>query len=76
MNLRKHHPDMVTVFGFRTFDPATCEMEVAPYKATREAVAAMRLAEPLVATGEDVPRDALDDCGRYRRVATGWGALA
>ena len=76
MKLWKHRADTVTVFGFRAFDPVSCEMQVAPYKATVEAIEAMRLAELLPATGEDVPREALDSAGRYRRVATGWGALA
>ena len=72
----KHCADTVTVFGFRVFDPVTCEMQVATYKATMEAIEAMRLAELLPATSEEVPREALDSAGRYRRVATGWGALA
>lgn len=70
-----NRPDTVTVFAYREFDLDTLDMQVAACKATREAIARSALAEPLAGTGEDVPRDALDAQGRYRRLATGWGAL-
>lgn len=69
-----NRPDTVTVFSYRVFDPETCEMQVAPCKATREVIAGSALAEALEGTGEVVPRHALDAQGRYRRLATGWGA--
>ena len=68
-------PDTVTVFSYRVFDPESREMQVALCKATPDAIARSAWAEPLAGTGEDVPRDALDAQGRYRRLATGWGEL-
>ena len=76
MNHGSPAADSVTVFSFRVFDPESREMQVASCKATRAAIGAMHLAELLPATAEDVPGDALDAQGRYRRVATGWGELA
>ena len=70
-----NRPDTVTVFSFRVFDPETREMQVAGCKATSQAIDGFSLAELVQGTGEDVPRHALDAQGRYRRVATGWGAL-
>ncbi|MES2718730.1 MAG: hypothetical protein V4795_23430 [Pseudomonadota bacterium] len=51
-------------------------MQVADCKATRDAIAALRLAEHVPGTGEPVLRQSLNAQGRYRRLATGWGALA
>lgn len=72
-----HRPDTgtVTVYGFRVFDPESREMQVATCKATLDAIGRVHLAEPVPGTGEEVPAWSLDGRGRYRRVATGWGAL-
>ena len=72
-----HRPDThtVTVHGFKVFDPDSREMQVAACKATLAAIGQVASAEPVPGTAEDVPRHALDDQGRYRRVPTGWGAL-
>lgn len=68
--------DLVTVYGFRYFDITTRSMQLAGYKATPEAIKAMPRAAKLPATGEKVPRQAVDSAGRFRRQATGWGDLA
>jgi hypothetical protein len=44
------------------------------YKATRDAILAAK-GVVLEGTEEQVPIDALDARGHYRRMATGWGAL-
>lgn len=75
MTFRQTRRDTVTVFAFRCFDPRRGEMLLAPYKATRAAIDSMRLVELLPATAEEVPCELLDAASRYRRVATGWGAL-
>ena len=77
MNAWMHRPDTatVTVYGFRVFDPDSREMQVADCKATLDAIGRVGLAEAVPGTGEDVPAQALDPRGRYRRVATGWGEL-
>ncbi|MES2714742.1 MAG: hypothetical protein V4795_03220 [Pseudomonadota bacterium] len=71
-----HRDGTVTVYSYKAFDPDTREMQLASGKATRAAIAAMQLAEAVPGTAEDVPRQALDADGRYRRLATGWGDLA
>lgn len=48
---------------------------VAAFKATREAIVSSFGGEPIDGTREEVARVELDDLGRYRRVATGWGGL-
>jgi hypothetical protein len=70
-----NRPDTLTVFGFKVFDPETREMQVVGCKATLDAIGRLGLAEPVPGTAEDVPLHAVDPQGRYRRVATGWGAL-
>lgn len=67
--------DRVTVFNFSVFELGTDAPIVSPYKATRETIEKRLKLKVLEGTGEDVPRDALDGQGRFRRVATGWGEL-
>lgn len=67
--------ESVTVYAYRRFEPDLREMQVASHKATRELIESLRTADLLPATAEDVPVAALDAEGRFRRVATGWGAL-
>jgi hypothetical protein len=66
--------DTVEVVAFRMFDLAAKEMRHVSYKTTRDVVARVR-GEALEGTAEQVPRDLLDEQGRYKRIATGWGAL-
>ncbi len=68
--------DTETVFSFRVFDLDALEMRMGLCKATRERIEAMRHAEILLWTAEDVPIDAVDSCGCFHRVATGWGELS
>jgi hypothetical protein len=69
------HHDTVTVYSFRVFDLEAREMRPAPCKATRESIAALRHAELLPSTAEDVPREVVDPRGCFKRMPTGWGAL-
>ena len=68
-------PELVTVFNFREVEPGADIALPAPFKATLEAIESVPRRQLLKGTGEKVPRDALDEEGRYRRVATGWGEL-
>ena len=65
----------VKVYNFWTYDKGTETPELAPFKATREAIAKI-WRSPIADGTEQVVRAAeLDANGRYRRVATGWGEL-
>ena len=75
MTKRPSRPDTVTVYGFTVFDYASRDMQVASFKATREAISAMGRAQLVQGTAEEVARDALDSQGRFRRLPTGWGEL-
>lgn len=66
----------VTVYSFCLYDLDSRSMRQLPYKLARPAIKAIKGAELLEATAEEVLPDALDAQGRYRRVATGWGELA
>jgi hypothetical protein len=68
--------DTVTVYSFRVFDLESKDMRVSRYKATRKAIAAVRGAQVLEGTAEQVAASALDQHQRFRRLATGWGELA
>jgi hypothetical protein len=67
--------ELVTVFNYRKFEAGSDVPLIAPYKATRDAIVERLKCELLEGTGEQVPSVALDEQGRYRRVATGWGEL-
>jgi hypothetical protein len=67
--------DTTTVFSFRTYDGASHDMVLAPFQAERSVILSRYSGEVLEGTGHEVPRHALDNEGRYRRVATGWGEL-
>lgn len=66
----------VTVYSFVMTDYWPETSYLSPFKATKEAIRHSYGAEVLEATAEDVAISSLDDQGRYRRVATGWGELA
>lgn len=68
--------DTVTVYSFRLFELDAEGYHVAPFKAPRELIAERFGGEVLEGTGVEVGADDLDAQGCYRRVATGWGALA
>ena len=68
--------DTVKVYSFRVFDPSAMEMCISKYKATREAIVSHLGGEVLEGTDHSVSPGELDDQGRYRRIATGWGELA
>lgn len=76
MTVAPHTDDTVTVHSFLAFDFDSREMQVANGKATRETIGAWRHAQLVPGTAEDVPRDALDSDGLFRRQATGWGELS
>lgn len=65
----------VKVYSFRIFDSEIGAMSHATYKATRETIAASPGGEVLEGTGQAVASSELDEHGRYRRLATGWGVL-
>jgi hypothetical protein len=67
--------DTVTVYSFRVFDGGPETAHVATFKATREAIERVLGGEVVEGTGQDVDPAELDSRGRYRRIATGWGAL-
>ncbi|CAN5299052.1 hypothetical protein BH11PSE9_BH11PSE9_15300 [soil metagenome] len=68
-------PDTVVVFNFRTLEGGHEFTHLLPFKATREAIESVFGGTVLEGTGQRVERAELDESGRYRRVATGWGEL-
>lgn len=67
--------ETICVFSFRFYEGHSEMPSVAPFKATREAIAELR-GEVIEGTEREVSADELDADGHYRRVATGWGELA
>lgn len=67
--------ETVTVYALQVFDAATEAYRILPFKAPRELATSRFGGEVLHGTHESVPRSELDSSGRFRRVATGWGAL-
>ena len=67
--------ETVKVYSFRVFDNDIGAMRLATYKATRETIAASLGGEVLEGTEQEVLSSELDEHGRYRRLATGWGEL-
>lgn len=65
----------VTVYSFRVFELEPEAYHIARFKAPRDLIVERFRGEVLEGTGEDVDASELDAQGRYRRVATGWGAL-
>ncbi len=64
----------VTVYSFRTYGITFESPQVSGHKATRSAIERLG-AEPVPGTAQEVPAEAIDERGCYRRVNTGWGAL-
>lgn len=63
----------VMVFNFRVFDTEVRGMSPSKFKAPRHVVERLG-GVVLEGTSEYVSLDALDEHGRYQRIATGWGA--
>jgi len=64
----------VTVYSFRVQGEHREDLRIAGFKATREAIRALK-GDLLAGTGQQIRLAELDQQGRYRRVATGWGEL-
>ncbi len=67
--------DTVTVYSFLVFDGGPETAQVAGFKATREAIERVYGGQVVEGTAQEVDPSELDSRGRYRRIATGWGAL-
>lgn len=65
--------ETVTVYAFRVVDIEADHF--ASFKAPRELIHERFGGQVLEGTGEEVSVEDLDAHGRYRRIATGWGAL-
>jgi hypothetical protein len=65
----------VTVYNFSHFDVGSDAPVVSGFKAERQAIAKVFKGQVLEGTAEEVPESELDQEGRFRRVATGWGSL-
>ncbi|MEK8033960.1 hypothetical protein AACH06_24305 [Ideonella sp. DXS29W] len=67
--------ETISVYSFRVYHGHCESPELAPFKATREAILALG-GQVLEGTDEDVPPDELDADGHFRRIPTGWGSLS
>lgn len=67
-------PGEVLVYAFEVCESTSEDLQVALFKAPLGVIEQLG-GRPLPGTVEAVPEEALDDQRRYRRVATGWGAL-
>lgn len=65
----------VKVYSFRIFDSEIGGRRHAAYKASRETIASILGSELLEGTEQEVAAGELDELGRYRRIATGWGEV-
>jgi hypothetical protein len=65
----------VTVYAFMTLDHGFETPELAPFKATREAIQTRFSGQVLEGTAQQVDAELLDGEGRLLRVPTGWGEL-
>lgn len=70
--------DPVVVYAYRLPGvPGGMETAgVARYKAERHVIVGVFRGQVLEGTGEEVSRADLDEMGRFRRIATGWGELS
>lgn len=67
--------ETVTVYSFRVYGLEPERYQIAPFKALREVIERDYGGEVLAGTALEIEPDDLDDQGRFRRIATGWGAL-
>jgi hypothetical protein len=65
----------IKVFNFSTFDQGVEVPTLAPFKATREAILKTWNGKVAEGTAQLVDSSDLDESGRYRRIASGWGEL-
>ena len=65
----------VTVYNFCNPDGRHEPAQVSTFKATRQAIVDVYGGVPLEGTQQVVRAEELDEHGRYRRLATGWGEL-
>lgn len=65
----------VTVYNYLTFDGGQRSRIPAPFKAPRERIETALNGKVLEGTAETVLASQLDEEGRFRRRATGWGDL-
>lgn len=66
---------LIKVHNFWTYEKGTESPELAPFKASREAIAKVWKGRVADGTEQWVDHSRLDARGRYRRIATGWGEL-
>ena len=66
---------LVTVYGFAVLDGTSGQRHPSRYKAPRALIEGHFEGVVLEGTAELVDAEALDEKGRYRRIATGWGEL-
>ena len=66
---------VVTVYNFRIPEGRDRSAQVSTFKATRQAIMDVFGGDLLEGTDQVVGVDELDESGRYRRLATGWGEL-
>jgi hypothetical protein len=66
---------IVTVYNFSQFEIGSDTPVVSGFTAQRQAIARIFKGQVLEGTAEEVPESELDQDGRFRRVATGWGSL-
>jgi hypothetical protein len=67
--------DTVTVYSFRLFELDAEAYHIANFKASRHLITQRYRGDVLEGTAQQIDASELDPEGRYRRVATGWGAL-
>lgn len=67
-------PKTVKVIAYRVLDSQAGDMLLSRHKAVRDHITRVG-GEVIEGTEEDVPSGDLDELGRWRRVATGWGEL-
>lgn len=69
------HRESIEVYNYLVYDAAHEAWRVSNYKATRDEIVKHLGGDLLEGTAQEVASDELDECGRYRRRATGWGDL-
>ncbi len=69
------HSNTVKVYSFATFAVDIDAKRISTFKAPREIIVSRFGGDVLEGTAQEVSSTDLDEHGRYRRTATGWGAL-
>jgi hypothetical protein len=68
--------DPAKILSFHVFDIEAGASRLSKYKAACDVIADAFGGEVAERTGQDVSPTELDEQGRYRRIATGWGELS